>query len=262
MKCEEPNYLFTIGSDAKTVKGEKYNYMTAIQYMLPHKEVYEHPKFAKLLRKYGINNYNACPKAGNCMGPCLNKSGHGAMKPAQVARGKRTVFMLLEKEEYKSKATLEVLDHVRRSSLKGMTPCVRPNGTTDQNFGWLIDMYQSIQFYDYTKILGKAINNKRDNYHLTFSYDGTPSNWSECKRAINHGINVAICIGGERDAWPKEIYNRPVIDGDNLHGDLRFLDPKGKRGVFVGLSPKGKAKKLPVTGAGLQNGFVFQPVNN
>tara|TARA_Y100000588_G_scaffold382319_1_gene469553 strand:+ start:448 stop:1215 length:768 start_codon:yes stop_codon:yes gene_type:complete len=255
MKCEEPNYLFTIGADAKTVKGEKHNYSTAIQYMLPHKEVYEHPKFAKLLRKHGIKDYNACLWAGNCMGPCLNKSGHGAMKPAQVARGKRTVFKLLEREAYESKAMLEVLDHVAKAKRKDMTPCVRPNGTTDEDYGWLIDIFPSIQFYDYTKSEKRMMSNKRDNYHLTFSYDGTPYNWTQCKRVINKGHNVAICIGGERDAWPKEIYNRPVIDGDNLHGDLRFLDPKGKRGVFVGLSPKGKAKKC-------DNGFVFQPVNN
>ena len=262
MKCEETYYLFTIGADAKTVKCEKHNYLTAIQFMLPHREVYKYPKFAKLLRRHGIKDHNACWWAGYCKGPCLNTSGHGAMKPAQIARGKRTVFKLLEPEAYESRAVQEVLDHTYRAHRKGMTPCVRPNGTTDEGYGWLIDIYPTVQFYDYTKSLKRVLTNKRDNYHLTFSYDGTPRNWSECKRAINHGINVAICIGGNREDWPKKIYDRPVIDGDNLHGDLRFLDPKLKRGVFVGLSPKGKAKKLPVTGVGLQNGFVFQPVNS
>lgn len=250
---EEPNYLFTIGSDAKTVKGEKHNYLTAIQYQLPHKEVYEHDVFAAQLRAAGIDDYNACLWAGNCKVPCLNTAGRGAFSTTQVARGKRTVFELLEPEAYKDKARAEVDAFIAKANRKGMTPCGRPNGVTDKDYGWLIDEYPDIQWYDYTKSGKRITRNRRDNYHLTFSYDG-PRNWHDCKRAINSGVNVAICIGGPREDWPKEIYQAPVIDGDNLHGDLRFLDPKEKRGVWVGLTPKGKAKKC-------DNGFVFQPAN-
>ena len=252
---EEPNYLFTIGSDAKTVKGEKHNYMTAIQYALPHREVYEHATFAEQLRAAGIDGYNACLWAGNCKGICLNTAGRGAFSSTQIARGKRTVFKLLEPDAYKAKAVAEVDALRNRAARKSMTPCVRPNGTTDEDFGWLIDACPDLQFYDYTKSLKRLFSKRHSNYHLTFSYDGTPYNWSSCKRAINAGYNVAICIGGKREDWPSKIYHADVIDGDELHGDLRFLDPKRKRGVFVGLTPKGKARKDT-------SGFVFQPSNN
>ena len=243
MKCEEPNYLLTIGSDAKTVKGEKHNYLTGIQYALPHREVYEHKEYAKLLRDAGIDDYNACLWMGNCGRICLNTAGRGAFSTTQVARGKRTVFKLLEPDLFAMKLVTEVQSLEKRAERKDMTPCVRPNGTTDEDYRWLFKLFSHLQFYDYTKSEKRVMSKKHDNYHLPFSYDGTPCNWTQCKRVINHGHNVAICIGGKREDWPKEIYKAPVIDGDNLHGDLRFLDPKEKRGVWIGLSPKGKAKK-------------------
>jgi len=252
---DEPNYLFTIGSDAKTVKGEKHNYITAIQYQLPHREVYEHEAFAKQLRDAGIDNYNACLWMGNCGKICLNTAGRGAFSSTQIARGKRTVFELLEPDAYKAKMRSELDKLIVMADRKQMTPCSRTNGTADKDYGWVYDEYPDLQFYDYTKSLKRLLTNRRSNYHLTFSYDGTAGNWSACKRAINAGYNVAICIGGKREDWPSKIYHADVIDGDELHGDLRFLDPKRKRGVFVGLTPKGKARKDT-------SGFVFQPSNN
>tara|TARA_R110002020_G_scaffold10880_1_gene41338 strand:- start:10140 stop:10913 length:774 start_codon:yes stop_codon:yes gene_type:complete len=234
----EPNYLLTIGSDAKTVKGEKHNYLTGIQYALPSREVYEHRAFAKLLRAAGIDDYNACLWAGNCKAICLNTAGRGAFSTTQVARGKRTVFKLLEPDQFRMKLIMETQALIGKADRKGMTPCVRPNGTTDEDYGWLFPLFPDLQFYDYTKSLKRLMSCRHDNYHLTFSYDGTAGNWSACKRALQHGHNVAIAFSGEPETWPKEIYRHEVINGDD--SDLRFKDPKGK---VVGLQAKGKARK-------------------
>jgi len=234
----EPNYLLTIGSDAKTVKGERYNYLTGIHYALPSRSVYDHRWAAKVLLRNDIANYNACPWAGNCENPCLNTAGRGRFDATQTARAKRTVYKLLKPDQFKWKMIDEVEALERKAERKGMTPCVRPNGTTDESYGWLIDCFSDIQFYDYTKSIKKLLNNKRDNYHLTFSYDGTAKNKRECRKALSHGHNVAVVFRGGPDTWPKKVYGHRVINGDD--SDLRFKDPKG---VFVGLTAKGEAKK-------------------
>ena len=241
----EPNYLLTVGSDAKTVKGEKYNYLTGIHYALPHREVYEHKFAAKLLRDAGIKNYNACWWAGNCKLPCLNTSGRGAFDTTQVARAKRTLYKVLNSSEFRMKMIREVAALERKALRKAMKPCVRPNGTTDEDYAWLVDIFQHIQFYDYTKSIKRLMLNRRHNYHLTFSYDG-PRNWHDCKLALDNGHNVAIVFSGDPDTWPKTLRNRKVINGDD--SDLRFKDPKGR---LIGLTAKGRAKKDT-------SGFVWQ----
>jgi len=78
----------------------------------------------------------------------------------------------------------------------------------------------------------------RPNYHITFSHSET--NLDECKRALSHGLNVAVVFDTRKNSvLPSEFLGRPVIDGD-LH-DVRFLD--GHKGAIIGLRAKGPAKK-------------------
>ena len=61
--------------NAKTVKGEKYNYQTAIIYLASHKE----------------SGYNVCAEASEqCSEDCLYLSGFGGFKFTQEARVKKT----------------------------------------------------------------------------------------------------------------------------------------------------------------------------
>jgi hypothetical protein len=96
--------------------------------------------------------------------------------------------------------------------------------------------FPEVQFYDYTKILGRKIVDIA-NYHLTFSVaDG---NDADVAKAIQQGYNVATVFGIKKTLPMPETYiGIPVFNGDE--SDLRFLDPKG---VVVGLYAKGKAKK-------------------
>ena len=113
------------------------------------------------------------------------------------------------------------------------------NGTSDiiwekipvLDYANIFEMFPSVQFYDYTKIMRKSLT-KISNYHVVFSR--SESNKEQVKRAYQLGMNVAVVF----DQVPSEFEGIEVINGD-LH-DLRFLD---KPGTIVGLKAKGRAKK-------------------
>jgi hypothetical protein len=109
----------------------------------------------------------------------------------------------------------------------------RLNGTSD--LSWekytihdknIFELFPNVQFYDYTKVLGRKVKHI-PNYHLTFSKaDGNDSDVAE---ALMQGMSVVAVY----DEIPAGV---PSAD----ETDLRFLDPKG---VMLGLKAKGRAKK-------------------
>ena len=221
-------------SSAKTRKGEALGYLTGICYLAP----------AKLSLVI-----NACPWAGNCRKICLNWAGMGAMNSVQKARRNKTVLYKENRGLFMENARRDIVALERKAKREGMTPCVRLNGTSDIRFHHipspstgklLMREFNHIQFYDYTKDVVKMREYLRgylpENYHLTFSHDGS-TNWEHCKEVLDMGGPVAVVF---RSELPTEWRGYKVIDGD-LH-DLRFLDPK-KGAYIVGLKAKGKAKK-------------------
>jgi len=137
---------------------------------------------------------------------------------------------------------------IKQSAKKNLIPVFRLNGTSD--LAWekyevvrkgvvyknIFAAFPEVQFYDYTKILGRKVKDI-PNYHLTFS--AADGNDLDVLRAIAEGLNVATVFGLKKtEAMPESYNGRPVFNGDD--SDLRFLDPKG---VVVGLYAKGKAKK-------------------
>jgi hypothetical protein len=169
----------------------------------------------------------------------------------QRARVARTQAFFRERFAFNAMLTRAIDAHIRRAHKHGLTPTVRLNGTSD--LPWerlrlsdgrtLLETYPTVQFYDYTKSLKRALANARGqhpaNYHLTFSRSET--NELDAIRVLHAGGNVAVVF---RKALPSEFAGVPVVDGD--HDDLRFLDPQG---VVVGLKAKGKAR-------GAETGFV------
>jgi hypothetical protein len=150
---------------------------------------------------------------------------------------------------------------IKQSKRLGLTPFFRLNGTSDlsfekygvvrngQLFRNIFAAFPDVQFYDYTKILGRKVKDIT-NYHLTFS--AADGNDTDVLRAIAEGLNVATVFGIKKTEAMPETYNGlPVFNGDD--SDLRFLDPKGvvdglyakgkAKGIIVGLYAKGKAKK-------------------
>jgi hypothetical protein len=100
----------------------------------------------------------------------------------------------------------------------------------------IFSAFPEVQFYDYTKVLGRKVN-EISNYHLTFS--AADGNDIDVTKAVAQGYNVAVVFGIKKTLpMPEDYVGMPVFNGDD--SDLRFLDPKG---VVVGLYAKGKAKK-------------------
>ena len=129
----------------------------------------------------------------------------------------------------------DIKELVKRAEKKSLTPCVRINGTTDIDiekvFGDVLDMFESVQFYDYTKVWSREVFKK--NYHLTYSRsENTP--FEDIEDAIYSGKNVAVVFDKPVQEWK----GLKVVSGDD--SDLRFLDPQG---VIIGLKAKGKARK-------------------
>ena len=119
---------------------------------------------------------------------------------------------------------------------------IRLNGTSDLDFIAIIknrtnvDVLQdmpNLVFYDYTKTLGKVRKYANTNYVLTFSRSET--NHSECVEALQLGANVAAVFAA---GLPSTYMGAAVVDGDA--SDIVMLENKG---VILGLTAKGKAKK-------------------
>jgi hypothetical protein len=129
----------------------------------------------------------------------------------------------------------DIMKAVNFARRKGLVPVFRLNGTSD--LSWekyptrygadsIFEQFPTLQFYDYTKVLGRKVKHI-PNYHLTFSKaDGNDADVAE---ALMQGMSVVAVY----DAIPDGV---PSAD----ETDLRFLDPKG---IMLGLKAKGRAKK-------------------
>jgi hypothetical protein len=221
--------LLSIGNP-KILKGMKQGYMTYILHLAPA----------------DVSGYNTCPKAtAGCKSACLNTAGRGGMfkkgettNVIQQARIRKTKMFFEDRENFLAILKDDIRKAIKQSEKKGLIPVFRLNGTSDiawEKYG-VIQEFPNVQFYDYSKILGRKVNGLA-NYHLTFS--AADGNDLDVRRAIKEGYNVATVFGIKKSQPMPETYEgMPVFNGDD--SDLRFLDPKG---VVVGLYAKGKAKK-------------------
>ena len=203
----------------KTVKGEKLGYLTGILYLAPAK----------------ISGYEVCPRrSAGCTEACLYTAGMGKFSNVQQARIKKTKQFFEDRDNFLMQLRKDITALVRKAKKTNMTPAVRLNGTSDiewTRFG-IMEEFPDVQFYDYTKVLNRLKQPIPKNYHITFSK--SEDNEMECRWALNLGFNVAVVF----NKLPETYFARPVISGDET--DVRFEDA---RGVIVGLTAKGKAKK-------------------
>jgi hypothetical protein len=203
----------------KTVKGEKLGYLTGILYLAPAK----------------ISGYEVCPRrSAGCTEACLYTAGMGKFSNVQQARIKKTKQFFEDRDNFLMQLRKDITALVRKAKKTNMTPAVRLNGTSDiewTRFG-IMEEFPDVQFYDYTKVLNRLKQPIPKNYHITFSK--SEDNEMDCRWALNLGFNVAVVF----NKLPETYFARPVISGDET--DVRFEDA---RGVIVGLTAKGKAKK-------------------
>jgi hypothetical protein len=217
--------LLSVNDDAKTVKGSRYGYLTGILYLAPAK----------------LSGYEVCvSRSAGCTNACLGRAGRGAFESVQNARIAKTQRLFNDRAGFLTDLRRDIVALVAKAKRENLIPCVRLNGTSD--LGWeglardIMREFADVQFYDYTKVLSRMLRycdgRLPSNYHLTFSR--SESNWSDCLTVLNAGGNVAAVF----EVLPESFAGFRVVPGDE--SDLRFLDD---RGVIVGLSAKGPAKR-------------------
>ena len=226
--------LLGVGNNAKTVKGDGSEYMTAIKYMQPYKTVF----------KGKVHNLCAMADKAGCAEPCLRWAGRGQMNVVQRGRERKTMFYLSDRIGFIDALIKDITTFSRRCTNKGIQPCCRLNGTSDIQYEktGIMEQFPEVQFYDYTKIVKRAYAKLPANYHLTLSYSEADPEYAEqvLQAVRDTGVNAAVVF---RHKLPKTFKGLRVVNGDK--DDLRFLDPKG---VIVGLIAKGKKAKADTSG--------------
>jgi len=213
-------------ANPKIQKGTKMGYLSFILHLAPA----------------DLSGKETCPKrTAGCTAACLNTAGRGGMfkkgentNMIQKARIRKTISFFEDREQFMFDLVKDINKAIKFAAKQGLTPVFRLNGTSD--LSWekyvveddknIFEMFPTVQFYDYTKVLGRKVSHL-SNYHLTFSKaDG---NDADVAKALAQGLSVVAVY----DQIPEGV---PSAD----ETDLRFLDPKG---VMLGLKAKGRAKK-------------------
>lgn len=244
--------LLSVGNP-KTLKGMQQGFNTYILHLAPA----------------NLSGFETCPKrTEGCTAACLNTAGRGGMikkgettNTIQQARIRKTKLFFESRDAFMHQLVKDIQLAIKQSAKKGLVPVFRLNGTSDLSwekypvkslsvqgvtYSNIFEAFPNVQFYDYTKVLGRKVSHIA-NYHLTFS--AADGNDNDVTKAIVQGYNIAVVFGIKKGTpMPNQSYSKPVFNGDE--SDLRFLDPKG---VIVGLYAKGKAKKDTT-------GFVKYPV--
>jgi hypothetical protein len=218
-------------ANPKIQKGTKLGYLSFILHLAPST----------------LSGHNTCPKATKgCIAACLNTAGRGGMfkkgentNMIQKARIRKTEYFYNARQDFMLDLKKDIEKGIKMAEKLGLTPVFRLNGTSD--LSWekydmlpglnVFECFPTVQFYDYTKVLGRKVKGI-SNYFLIFSKaDGNDADVALAQAA---GMNVAAVF----DKIPESYAGVEVINADEH--DLRFLD---KKGVIAGLKAKGRAKK-------------------
>ena len=180
--------LLSVGSDAKTIKGEKLGYFTGIQYLAPS-------------NVSGV--INTCPKASKgCRLACLFTAGRaGIFKKINEARIRKTLMFVNNRADYFKSLVKDINSLIKKAGKANFVPCVRLNGTSD--IKWesekidtqtILEKFSNVTFYDYTKDFTRMMDflsgKFASNYHLTFSR--SESNQKQVEEVLKAGGNVAV----------------------------------------------------------------------
>ena len=152
--------LLSIGSDAKTKKGEKVKVSTAIQYLRPY-------------TLSGLGNLCAFASDG-CAGECLETAGRMNMNPAIMARQNRTELFMKDRKTYTTKLIFEIAQHKRKAEKLSMIPAVRLNGKVHRymillGIRLLITLWNYFQMYSSTTTQSIHTQNVQKNHCLAIT---------------------------------------------------------------------------------------------
>lgn len=196
-----------------------------------------------------------CPSADTgCLLACLgHTSGRMGLPDSYRARDKRSAFYLEHREAFVERLKAEIHLLKADSMLRGLQPAVRLNGSSDiaweRRHAGILEQFPDVQFYDYTKILPRAISSLTSatwpaNYHLTYS---AGSRDDLARTVLRAGGTIAVVF---HPKVPSTWLDAEVVDGE-AH-DARFRD---RGGTVVAL----RAKGIAVVDV---SGFTRRPCSN
>jgi hypothetical protein len=252
------NRIFSTDS-AKAIKAQEYGYLNAIHYLAPSK----------------LSGFDLCSHASpGCIALCLGwESGQAGMvkhdtdlNEARKSRINKATRFMKDRAAYMLDVVRSIDNENVKANKAGLKLCVRMNGASDIAFEGIrftvernakgramrvvlnnreglniFDHYPELAFVDYSKNPKRFDRKLPANLHLTFSRSET--NEATALQLLARGINVAIVFADDKPAtWN----GFTVIDGDKH--DLRQLDPRGRRGFVIALSPKGRKAKRSTSG--------------
>ena len=182
-----PKYnLIGVGTNAKTIKGDGSEYLTAILYLAP----------AKI-----VEGINMCPMAvtAGCADACLYSAGRGAFNSVQKSRIRKTIIYRDNRKEFNRLLCLDLDKFQAYCFKKDIQPVVRLNGTSDRDFIAIIKQYPLIQFYDYTKVYNRLDKDLPSNYHITLSYSEKHMGYAGWIKMMTgkHKANMAVVFRDE-----------------------------------------------------------------
>ncbi len=234
-------------SNPKVAKNGKIGVLTAPLHLAPARD----------------SGYEVCPmRSAGCTAACLHTAGNPAyMENKRKSRIAKTRAYMMNRKAFMAVLVFEIAALNRKAEKQGLQTGIRLNATSDipwevvavevngHKFNNVMDLFFSVEFYDYTKITKRAIKwaggSMPPNYHLTFSKH--EANDAEVAKVLEAGGNVSVVFG-------KRAYNA-ALDAGVWHGlghfpwkghhvhngddhDFRPADPKG---CIVALKAKGDA---------------------
>ena len=218
-------------------------YLIGTLFLAPQKNLINAPYYGIEFDQnvLNISKVNLCKKATiGCTTSCLYHQGvtkNSAFNKNRIkqARLKRTLKFLIQREEFFTQLIKEIKALERKAQRKGLTPSIQLNGTSDilwekesfihdeVEYNNLMDLFPTIQFFDYTKYDIKKTRKKLPkNYHLTYSRAGTNKgklidDWNILASYLDAGIDIAVIFSAsmKEHILNSSTYNEyKVIDGD------------------------------------------------
>lgn len=274
--------LLNIDANAKTVKGQKHGYMTAVMYLAP----------------YLASGKNVCPmaKVASCWQGCLNTAGRGGIakrgaviatdagslpdNAIQRARLKRTQMYHNDRHAFMAQLVREIEAFERKAKRAGLIPVVRLNGTSDiqwetghpvrrlnpgaaslirrtpgaslsregarlaQDHATIFEAFPTMQFYDYTKVYKRFDRDLPANYYLCLSYSEANKAYAlSCEAYAKRGASLVVVA---RDKATKRDIMTDFgnqLDAPSVDGDETDLRFLDPAGAVVVLYAKGRARQ-------------------
>lgn len=205
-----------LGDNTKLVKGEKFGRRCLGLSLAPA----------------DTSGYEICAsRSPTCTDHCIFTSGRGPMFNVMWGRIARTIWFFEDRKGFMEQLVKEIdrnRDAAIRLNVFSDWMWERQRVAGHRN---IMEIFQDVQFYDYTKHFNRMLREQPENYHLTFSLHETNS--AQAEAVLKGGKNVAA-VTTQRAG---ELFGYPVIDGEEH--DLRFMDPSP---CVVGLVPKGTMK--------------------